>query len=112
ASETGDQANANKYWTDAVTKAESNPGSLESLQRLASQWHWPDKEAKILWSLVEKPTTQASALQGLYRLYTKLGDTSGLYRTFVRLAQISPGDHAIENNLVQLSLLLNLNRSE
>ena len=110
--ESGDEALANKYWADAVKKAESNPGSLESLQRLASQWHWTDKETKILWSLAEKTTTQTSALQNLYRLYTRLGDTTGLYRTFVRLAQVSPSDHAIENNVVQLSLLLNLDRSE
>ena len=108
--ENGDGAGADKYWTDAIKKGESNPGSLESLQHLASQWQWTEKEAKILWLLVEKPATQSSALQALYRLYTRQGDTTGLYRTFLRLAQISPGDRAVENNLVQLSLLLNLNR--
>ena len=108
--ENGDGAGADKYWTDAIKKSESNPGSLESLQHLASQWQWTEKEAKILWLLVEKPATQSSALQALYRLCTRQGDTTGLYRTFLRLAQISPGDRAVENNLVQLSLLLNLNR--
>jgi predicted Zn-dependent protease len=110
--ENGDGAAADKYWTDAIKKSTSNSGSLQSLQHLASQWQWTEKEAKILWLLVEKPATQSSALQALYRLYTRHGDSTGLYRTFLRLAQISPGDRSIENNLVQLSLLLNLNRSD
>src|SRR5262249_11239559 len=44
----------------------------------------------------------------LYAYYRDNNDTAGLYRVLLQLSQIMPEDLAIENNLAQISLLLNV----
>ena len=61
----------------------------------------------MLWSLTKYPETQFEALQNLYQSYSDDGDTSGVYRVLVRLAELMPEDEVIQNNLAQISLLLN-----
>ena len=50
--------------------------------------------------------TKLEALQTLYQHYAKLGDTAGLYRTLLRLVEVSPNDLTLQNNSAQISLLL------
>ena len=47
-------------------------------------------------------------LHTLYLQYAKVGDTQGLYRVLSRLTEIDQGDLKVQNNLTQLSLLLNV----
>jgi predicted Zn-dependent protease len=50
--------------------------------------------------------TKLEALQTLYQHYAKQGDTTGLYRTLLRLVEALPQDLALQNNLAQISLLI------
>jgi predicted Zn-dependent protease len=108
ARETGDQPGFEKSWSAAVDKAGSDKAQLEVLQKLAVQWHWESRAANVLWLLADNPQTQREALQALYKYYRDNNDTAGLYRVLGRLSQIMPEDPAVQNNLAQISLLLNV----
>jgi len=43
----------------------------------------------------------------LYQHYAKTADTQGLYRVLLRLAELDPANLKVQNNLAQISLLLN-----
>jgi thioredoxin-like negative regulator of GroEL len=105
-------AAAEREWATATKSASEQSSSLLSLVRLASEWKWNSDTLDLLWSLAKYPDKQNEALQTLYRFYAKNGDTEGLYRVLVRLSQGDPDNLNVENNLAQVSLLLNADRGE
>lgn len=98
---------ADKEWAAAEKQAATQPMFLSMLTRATSEWRWKKEWLELLWSLTKYPETQFEALQNLYQSYSDDGDTSGLYRVLVRLAELMPEDEVIQNNLAQISLLLN-----
>lgn len=104
--ETGQEDAVDKDWADAVVKAENDPQRLEMLQKLAFQWHWPEKGVAVLWLLADLPQTQQPSLQALYNYYAKARDTAGLYRALTRLVDVLPEDPLVKNNYAQIALLL------
>ena len=90
----------------AQQEAASNPQALATLGQTIADWGWQNEAVELLWALTKSPETRLSALQSLYEHYAKIPDTSGLYRTLTRFAEISPNDATIQNNLAQISLLL------
>ncbi len=90
----------------AQQEAASNPQALATLGQTIADWGWQNEAVELLWALTKNPETRLSALQSLYEHYAKIPDTSGLYRTLTRFAEISPNDANIQNNLAQISLLL------
>ncbi|MBA3963013.1 MAG: hypothetical protein H0X40_14100 [Chthoniobacterales bacterium] len=104
--ETNDHDGYEKSWAAAVAKASDDSDRLDSLQKLAFQWHWPEKGVAILWLLAENPAQQQAALQSLYNYYAAARDTTGLYRTLTRLVAVMPHDPMVRNNFAQISLLL------
>ena len=106
AREMGDYDTCEKNWAEAVAKAENNNDKLDILQRLAFQWHWPEKGVAVLWLLAENPGTKQAALQALYNYYAGARDTSGLYRALTRLIEVMPDDPMVKNNYAQIALLL------
>jgi len=111
ARETGDADSFEKDWVNAVERTENDPERLNVLQKVAFQWHWPEKATAVLWMLADIPDAQREALQNLYRYYTDRRDTSGLYRTLSRLMALMPEDKGIRNNFAQISLLLHTEAS-
>ncbi len=100
-------AAADKEWAAAEKQAATQPTFLSMLTRSTSEWRWKKEWLELLWSLTKYPETQFEALQNLYQAYSEDGDTTGLYRALVRLAELAPGDEVIQNNLAQVCLLLN-----
>jgi hypothetical protein len=98
---------ADKEWASAEKQAAAQPMFLSMLTRATSEWRWKKEWLELLWSLTKYPETQFEALQSLYQNYSDDGDTTGLYRVLVRLAELMPEDEAIQNNLAQICLLLN-----
>jgi Flp pilus assembly protein TadD len=78
------------------------------LSRAVSHWDWQKETLELLWALTKHPETQFEALEALYQRYTEAADTPGLHRVLVRLAELMPEDARIQNNLAQVSLLLNV----
>jgi Flp pilus assembly protein TadD len=65
-----------------------------------------------MWALAKFPEKEKEAFRTLYRYYAKNRDSQGLYRVLARLAELNPQDLDIQNNLAQLSLLLNARSEE
>ncbi|MEY2480293.1 MAG: hypothetical protein QOI04_1220 [Verrucomicrobiota bacterium] len=98
---------AEHEWAAAMKGASNQSESLLLLARAISEWGWKNESVELLWQLTKYPEAQFEALRTLYVHYAKVEDTQGLYRVLVRLAEIDPGDLKVQNNLAQISLLLN-----
>ncbi len=90
----------------AQKEAAANPQMLSTLTQTIADWGWQNEAIEMLWTLTKNPETKLPALQTLYEHYTKAADTSGVYRTLTKFAEIRPDDAALKNNLAQISLLL------
>jgi tetratricopeptide (TPR) repeat protein len=105
-------AAAEHEWA-AATKAASNQNEyIMWLVRATTEWKWDKEMVDLLWSLTSDPEKQNEAVRGLYQYYARSSDTQGLYRILVRWAELAPDDLNVENNLAQVSLLLNVNLVE
>jgi Flp pilus assembly protein TadD len=76
------------------------------LARTVSGWGWQNEMVDLLWTLTKAPETRLEALQLLYQHYAKGGDTGGVYRVLVHSSELAPEDLTMQNNLAQVSLLL------
>ena len=89
--------------------AGSDGNRFELLEQGVAKWGWLKEAEELLWKLAGDRDKQKAALTTLYQFYLEKGDTSSLYRAVARLAAVNPDDDGAQNNLAQLSLLLNLN---
>jgi hypothetical protein len=105
-------AAAEHEWAAATKAAAGQSELVLALVRATSEWKWDSETVELLWTLAKYPEKQNEALQTLYRYYAKTGDTQGLYRVLVRLSESDPSNLNIQNNLAQVSLLLNANPEE
>jgi Flp pilus assembly protein TadD len=97
---------ASSEWAAAVKRAESSSEQVLVLLRTASVWGWQEERTDLLWTLSKNPEHRNEALQTLYAFYMKNRDTHGLYRVLIRLAEEHPDDLDVQNNLAQVSLLV------
>jgi len=100
------QIPSEQEWVAAQKEASAEPQSLLMLARTVALWGWENETADLLWILTKSDDTKMEALQTLYQHYAEKGDTSGLYRTLLRLVEALPHDLVLQNNLAQVSLLL------
>ncbi len=105
-------AAAEREWAAALKGASEQPESLLLLAQTLSEWGWEMETSDVLWALSKHPQKQKEALLALYQYYAKATDTQGLYRVLVRLSEMDMGNLNVENNLAQVSLLLNVNPEE
>jgi thioredoxin-like negative regulator of GroEL len=110
--EQGKATAAEQEWNNAVSQAAGQTDFLTVLSKTVSEWKWEKEKTDLLWSLSKKPDKQRDAFLALFRDYTKAGDTEGLYRVLVHWAEIAPEDLNVQNNLAQISLLLDANVAE
>lgn len=100
------QLPADQEWARAQKEAAAQPQALMLLTRTVFAWDWIDETNELLWTLSKSRETQKEALQLLYQHFAKRGDTPGVYRVLLHSAQIAPEDLTVQNNLAQVSLLL------
>jgi len=105
-------AAAEREWALATKGAANGSEQTLMLLRAISTWHWENEEIDLLWALAKYPEKEKEALQTLYRYYIKNHDTQGLYRALVRLAEDNPDNLDVQNNLAQVSLLLDARTEE
>jgi tetratricopeptide (TPR) repeat protein len=99
---------ANREWSTATNQAANDPSNLERLQRATVDWNWKDEAVQLLWQMAKFPEKRTDALRALYQHYAKQSDTRDLYRVLIKLAEATPADLTVQNNLAQISLLLNV----
>jgi hypothetical protein len=105
-------AAAEHEWALAVKDAESHSSSALALVRVTDEWNWDKEMVDLLWSLTTDPEKQRDAVETLYQYYLRNRNTQGLYRTLVRWKDLAPNDLNVQNNLAQVSLLLDADRDE
>ncbi len=98
---------ADGEWSAAEKNASTQPGFLSTLARATAEWHWEKEWLGLLWALTKYPETQLEAFQSLHQKYVDDGDTPGLHRVLLRVVEMRPQDKIAQNNLAQVSLLLN-----
>jgi hypothetical protein len=103
---------ADKEWALATKGATVGSERTLMLMRAASNWGWENEAVDILWALAKYPEKQKEALRTLYTYYAKNRDTQGLYRVLVRLTELNPENLDVQNNLAQVSLLLDAKPEE
>jgi hypothetical protein len=96
-------------WNEAVKKATPNVEAVLMLSETASKWGWRDEMIDLLWLASKDSVKGEAALQTLYDYFAKSGDTQNLYRVLLHLEELRPNNRDIQNNVAQVSLLLNLN---
>ncbi len=99
-------AAAEREWATSVRLASTESESLLSLVHTASNWGWETETTNLLWALAKYPDKQNEAILTLYKYYRKTDDTRGLHRVFTRLFELDPANLNVQNNLAQISLLL------
>ena len=102
----GRQLEADQRWAHAQKEAAPQPQAVLLLARTVSSWGWEKEMADLLWTLSKAPETRLEALQLLYQHYAQRGDTGGVYRVLLHGTEIAPDDLTLQNNLAQISLLL------
>ena len=107
--ERGDSLSSRSEWNTALQEAGNNGERLFALEQDVVKWGWKKEAEDLLWLLGKDPEKQTSALAALNQYYTQKGATGDLYRVVARLCEIKADDENAQNNLAQLSLLLNLN---
>jgi hypothetical protein len=110
--EQGKAAAAEREWGAAAKQGSGQSDFLSVLIQTASEWKWENESIELLWSLSKRPEKQKEAFLALYRNYAKAADTQGLYRVLVRLSELDATNLDVQNNLAQVSLLLDANPTE
>jgi predicted Zn-dependent protease len=99
---------AEHEWAAAIKAASTRPEATLALARVVSEWGWDKEAVEVWWELSKNSEKRSEALQTLYRHYAGHGDTPGLYKVLVRLNESEPTNLDVQNNLAQISLLLNV----
>lgn len=107
--EQDDALNFRSEWTTAMTSAGSNSDKLVRIAETVSNWGWDHEATTIYLRLADDPASRDWALRMVYDRYAEAGDTAGLCATSMRLLEVHPDDAKIQNNVAQLSLLLQNN---
>jgi predicted Zn-dependent protease len=101
-------AGREREWAAALKGAAARTESAVMLLRTISEWRWESEMVDVLWALSAQREKQNEAFITLYRYYAKGGDTRGLYKVLSRLYEADPTNRDVQNNLAQVSLLLNV----
>jgi Flp pilus assembly protein TadD len=110
--ETGNQSDSAAQWSEAVKKVSADTRQAVMLAEIVQKWGWRDEALELFWVATKDPAKGDDALQALYSYYAKNGPSSDLYRVLLRRRELHPDDLNIQNNVAQLSLLLNLNADQ
>ncbi len=106
------EALAEREWALATKAAENQSSAILALIRTTEEWKWDKEMVELFWSLTTDPEKQKEAVETLYQYYSSTQNTQGLYRVLVRWAELAPEDLNVQNNLAQVSLLLDADRDE
>jgi Flp pilus assembly protein TadD len=107
--ELGLRAESDALWREAVKKVSVDLKQALTLAEIVTKWGWRSEAVELLWVVAKDPAQGDGALQALYRHFAENGDTRELYRVLLHREQLRPNDRDVQNNLAQISMLLNMN---
>jgi tetratricopeptide (TPR) repeat protein len=101
---------AEREWNFVRKAIGSDGNKISLLQKKVAAWGWKQESLDLLWLLTKDQQRQNAAFGALSQYYAAEGDTASLYRVILHLSELRPNDPETENNLAQLSLLLNMDK--
>jgi cytochrome c-type biogenesis protein CcmH/NrfG len=107
--EMGNTPDSTVQWSEALKKVGADPRQSLILAETVEKWGWRAEAIELLWLTAKDPLKGDDALRVLYTYFAKNGDTQNLYRVLLHQNELHPDDRNVQNNLAQISLLLNLN---
>ena len=107
--ELGNESDSAAQWNEALKKVTATPKQALVLAEIVKKWGWQKETIDVLWVAAKDPVAGDQALQALYRHFAQQGQTQDLYRVLLHRHEANPDDRDVQNNVAQLSLLLNLN---
>lgn len=110
--ELGDATESSAQWNEAVKQIGADSKQALTLAEIVQKWGWRDEAIELLWVASKDPVKGDEALQALYTHFAKIGASQDLYRVLLHRRDFRPNDLNIQNNVAQLSVLLNLNPDE
>lgn len=112
AREFGDETASAAQWSEALNKVNADPRQALTLAEIVLKWGWRDQAIELYWVAAKDPAKGDEALQALSAYFAKTGASQDLYRVALHRREFRPADLDIQNNVAQLSVLLNLNAAE
>ena len=110
--ELGEESESAAQWAEALKEVGADARQAAMLAEIEEKWGWRDEALALFWAASKDPTKGDDALRALYTYYAKNGASQDLYRVLVHRRDFHPDDRDIQNNVAQLSLLLNLNADQ
>jgi cytochrome c-type biogenesis protein CcmH/NrfG len=107
--EMGNTADSAVQWSETLKKVGADPRQSLILAETVEKWGWRAEAIELLWLIAKDSLKGDEALRVLYSYFAKNGDTQNLYRVLLHQNELHPDDRNVQNNLAQISLLLNLN---
>ena len=95
-------------WKDALAAALSSPDALQRLEilaRAATGWRWRERTEEAQWKMSGYSGCPRSALDSLWAIALRRGDTANLQTLSGIMTKANPGDFLLQNNYIFLSLL-------
>ncbi len=107
--ESGNESAAQAQWREALKKINGAPKQALLLADTVERWGWDAERTDLLWLAAKDPERGDDALKTLYARFAQDGATQDLYRVCLHRQEFHPADRNIQNNVAQLSLLLDMN---
>jgi predicted Zn-dependent protease len=101
-----DEARSTKDWKGALAGAESHPQSLSRLAKTVLGWGWKDKAEQALWKLAARDDCPRWALNELWNMAVKRGDSPKLFLVSKVMLRSEPASVMHRNNATFLGLLM------
>jgi thioredoxin-like negative regulator of GroEL len=107
--EMGNETDFSAQWNEALKKVAVDARQALILAETVKNWGWKGEAIEMFWVIAKDPVKGDDALRALYTYFAKNNETENLYRVLLHMMDLHPNDLAVQNNVAQLSLLLNLN---
>jgi len=97
---------AETIWNNAVKAAEQSLTGMRMLHRLVQVWHWPGKEAQVLWALVRRFPNDSLAWRQLADQVLTTRDTKQVWRLYNAWTEATPSNLQAQIERVVVGLLV------
>jgi thioredoxin-like negative regulator of GroEL len=101
----GEEDDAAREWSDAVSTARGRGDALESLAKFALRMKWGKRAEEIMWMLAARPQGPRWVVDSLWKDAFQRGETARLQKLGTVLIQADPKGMAARNNYAFISLL-------
>jgi predicted Zn-dependent protease len=93
-------------WRRALKAASLDLDQHLQLVRLTGTWQWEPEAEEVLWQVVNTWSSEKWAFLSRAKILASRGNTAGLQSLYARVSASDPGNLAVVNNWIMVTLLL------